>query len=200
MGKKVDMLKEVAKTGKIKLMELYLTKTVETGAPLGQRSLNKPMPDIPDFQIRLADSSVTGDGHRGIVSETDRINFCRYLIRHGHLDKNILAKAGQLEQAWQKQQEEIKKQKEIGYQQFIEERKKSFHEIKNLWTYRHIGEYTDKAIKEIRSLTHEQKMSLKKQIRNNEFPARWTHEHRRDMLVLIESLEKTGEPKDRIAK
>ena len=184
------MLKEIAKTGKAKLLETYLKKGVEVGAPLGQISYGTPAPDIPNFQIRLADSSVTGQGYRSIVSETDRINFCRFLERHGYLDKNILAKARQLEQTWRLQRQKIKEQKEVKRKEFMRKRKETFWEEKIQWESRHV--YKD-VYDRIKNLSAEQRSKLKAQVLKGEVPARFTHEDKDALITFLTSLEKKGE-------
>ena len=183
----MEKIKEIAKSGNVKAFTTCLKKLSEEGTPLGTTSLHTPAPDIPNFQVRLADCSVTGQGYRAITSEIDRINFCRYLIRHDYLSDEILAKAQELEREYLAKQEEIKKQHEIEELQRNEKRKRNFTEIKSLWTTRYAPP-SKIVYDKIKNLNEDQKRELLRQVKAGEIPSRMDSEDCEQMIVFIEAL------------
>lgn len=191
-----------------KNIESWARQTIKDGKPLGQISYhNKPNPqqDLPNIVIMVHEPTIRTVKKR--KGEKDRIDFVprvvqnrgmkaedsltvlRFLIRNYRVTPTAFKEAMEQETLWQQKQEEIAKQHQIEEQQRIEKRKRNFSEIKMLWTYNHMPDYVDKVTELIRSLSPQRKAELKKQIRNNQYPSRWTPTHRRDILLLIEALE-----------
>lgn len=191
-------------------IEKWAKKTIKNGKPLGTTSLHhKPTPqeDLPRIRITINDPIIRTVEHRrhadkpriGFVPRSvpnrgmharDAVTVLRFLIRNYGVSPNAFEKAMQQENLWRKTQSEIKKQHDLEGLQRAEERKKNFSELKSLWTYNHMPDYVDKVTEMIRSLSQERKIELKRQIKNGQFPSRWSSAHRTSILTLIEALEK----------
>jgi len=91
-----------------------------------------------------------------------------------------------------KEKEEIEKQNRESINKLVEERevnrKTHFLEIKRDWTYRHVAEYRDNAIKSMNELTSKERNNLKHQILNDDVPARWDQSHTDAILAYLRSL------------
>lgn len=184
----VDMLKEIFKTfgKKPKELEAILAKHLSLGTP--PQLHGKPQA-FPVYTITINEVNPhSGSFKRPLRSDADWATFNAFLKINTPVFTPKINEAGdKLVEALRLKEKREKEESEAKHKKMIEDRAKSFYNIKIQWRSRH---YFKDVYAKIRNLSPTQRERLEKQIRANEHPARYSPEDIDTLLIFLESLKR----------